>query len=64
MGRLIKLCGFWMSQKRGKGDALRKEQALCILLLTDKSMAFGGPRPAGFDLSLKTSFSPDENKGR
>jgi len=27
-GRLIKLCRSWMSQKSGKGDALRKEQAL------------------------------------
>jgi len=28
MGRLIKLCRYWMSQKTGKGDALRKEKAL------------------------------------
>ena len=27
-GRLIKLCRYWISQKSGKRDALRKEQAL------------------------------------
>jgi len=29
-GRLIKLCRDWISQKTGKGDALRKEQALLL----------------------------------
>jgi len=27
-GRLIKLCRYWIPQKTGKGDALRKEKAL------------------------------------
>ena len=35
-GRLIKLRSYWMSQKSGKGDALRKETALLHTFVTGK----------------------------
>jgi len=42
-GRLIKLCRYWMSQKSGKGDALRKEKGVFAYFCRrmDKSKASG-----------------------
>jgi len=53
MGRLVKFRSYWMSQKTGKGNALRKEKAFLHTLLPDKSMASGGTRPAGFVIQKK-----------
>ena len=51
-GRLIQLCGCWISQKSGKGDALRKEKGVFAYFCRrmDKSKASGGTQPAGFVL--------------
>ena len=51
-GRLIKLRSYWMSQKTGKGDALRKEQGVFAYFCRrmDKSKASGSTRTAGFTL--------------
>ena len=50
MGRLIKLRCYWISQKSGKGDALRKEKGVFAYFCRrmDKSKASGGTHPAGF----------------
>jgi len=44
------LSRYWMSQKNGKGDALRKEKGVFAYFCRrmDKSKASGGTRPAGF----------------
>jgi len=40
-GRLIKLRRYWMSQKTGKGDALRKEQALLHTFVAGQKYGVG-----------------------
>ena len=55
-GRLIKLRSYWMSQKTGRGDALRKEKGVFAYFCRrmDKSKASGSTRTADF----KVLFSP------
>jgi len=53
MGRLIKLWRYWMSQKPGKGDALRKEKALLHTFVAGQKYGVGRDAPRRFCLSEK-----------
>ena len=58
-GRLINLRRYWMSQKSGKGDVLRKEKGVFAYFCRrmDKSKASGSTRTAGFVFQKKVEGS-------